>query len=127
MEKGKTYVGRIIVTEECTASVIGSGELPVLATPVLVALMERAAMLVVADELPDGSTTVGGSIDVKHLKPSAIGAEVVATATLTEVNGRRLGFHVVAMEGDVIVGEAEHQRFVVDKERFMSKLSQKEK
>jgi len=127
MEKGKTYVSRLFVTEECTASVIGSGELPVLATPVLVALMEKAAMLAVADELSDGSTTVGGSIDIKHLKPSAVGAEVVATATLTEVDGRRLGFHVVAREGDAVVGEAEHQRFVVDKDRFMSKLSQKEK
>ena len=92
------------------------------ATPALVALMEHAAMLCVAPHLPEGSTTVGSLIHTSHLKPSALGTSVEATAELTEVDGRKLTFHVSAHEGDKLVGEGTHVRFIVDRERFLAKL-----
>ena len=88
----------------------------------MTALMENAAMLAVAAELPEGSTTVGGSINVNHLRPTAVGAEVSATATLEKVDGRKLYFNVIAMQGEAVIGEGTHLRFIVDRERFMAKL-----
>ena len=72
--------------------------------------------------LPEGSTTVGGHIESSHLKPTPLGAEVKAEATLTKVDGRKLYFTVKAMQGDAVIGEGTHLRFIVDREKFMSKL-----
>lgn len=96
--------------------------MPVFATPAMTALMENAAMLAVAAGLPDGSTTVGGHIESSHLKPSPVGAEVSATATLEKIDGRKLYFKVSASQGDTLIGEGTHLRFIVDKEKFLSKL-----
>ncbi len=78
LEKGLTHTSRIIVANCDTAVALGSGDLPVLATPRMAILLENAAMVAVATELPDGSTTVGGHIDVSHLKPTPIGAVIEA-------------------------------------------------
>lgn len=122
LEQGLNHTSTIIVSESNTATALGSGDMPVLATPALMALMENAAMLAVAPELPDGCTTVGGHIESSHLKPSAIGSEVSATATLERVEGRKLYFNVVAQQGNDIIGEGKHLRFIVERERFMAKL-----
>ena len=87
-----------MVGKEDTAEVIGSGELPVLATPALIAWMENAAMLSVSGFLPAGETTVGGKIDITHLRPSAIGTEVGVCAILTEVEDKKLTFQIVAKD-----------------------------
>lgn len=122
LETGLTHTSSLTVTEALTAKAMGSGDLPVLATPAMMALMENAAMTAVALELPEGSTTVGGHIESSHLKPTPVGAEVKAEATLTKVDGRKLYFTVKAMQGDTVIGEGTHLRFIVDRERFMSKL-----
>lgn len=122
LETGLTHTSSLTVTEALTAKAMGSGDMPVLATPAMMALMENAAMTAVAPELPDGSTTVGGHIESSHLKPTPVGAEVKAEATLTKVDGRKLYFTVKAMQGDTIIGEGTHLRFIVDREKFMSKL-----
>lgn len=122
MEKGMKYISKLVVTEDKTAAALGSGDLPVLATPIMVALMENAAMMAVADALPEGSTTVGGKIDVSHLAPTPVGAEVTATAVLESVEGRKLVFHVEAHQGELLLGEGSHLRFVVDRDKFMAKL-----
>jgi len=122
LEAGLKHTSTITVSSSNTAIALGSGNMPVLATPAMLALMENAAMLAVSPELAEGSTTVGGHIDVSHLKPSPIGAEVSATATLYKVDGRKLYFKVVAQQGCTVIGEGSHLRFVVDRERFMSKL-----
>ena len=96
--------------------------MPVLGTPAMLALMENAAMLAVAEELDEGTTTVGGHIESSHLKPSKIGAEVEATATVTRIDGKKLYFSVVAREGTTVIGEGTHLRFIVDRERFLSKV-----
>ncbi len=117
-----THTSVLTVKEENTAEHLGSGDMPVLATPALVALMENAAMLAVAPMLEQGQTTVGSQISTTHLKPSAVGAEVSATARLTAVEGRKLTFDVEAYEGDKLLGSGQHIRFVVDRERFLAKL-----
>lgn len=122
MEKGMKYISKLVVTEDKTAAALGSGDLPVLATPIMVALMENAAMMAVTDALPEGSTTVGGKIDVSHLAPTPVGAEVTATAVLESVEGRKLVFHVEAHQGELLLGEGSHLRFVVDRDKFMAKL-----
>jgi predicted thioesterase len=112
----------LTVTEDVIAITVGSGDLPVLATPMMMALMENAAMLAVADELPEGCTTVGGHIESSHLKPSKIGNVVRAEAEVTKVDGKKIEFKVSAYSGDVLLGEGTHLRFIVDREKFMSKF-----
>ena len=122
IEIGLKYTSELVVTEAVTAMTVGSGDMPVLATPMMMALMENAAMLAVKDYLPEGSTTVGGHIESSHLKPSKVGDVVNATAEVTKVDGKKIYFKVSAFSGDTLLGEGTHLRFVVDKERFMSKL-----
>ncbi len=122
MEKGLTYTSKVKVTQANTALALGSGDMEVFATPALVALMENAAMKDVQPELPEGSTTVGAFIETTHVKPSALGEEVSATAVLENVEGRKLAFKVTASDTKGVVGEATHIRYIVDRERFMSKL-----
>lgn len=119
LKEGLTHTSRLIVSEAQTAQVIGSGDLPVLATPAMLALMENAAMLAAANELEEGQTTVGGHISSSHLKPSKVGATVEATATLTKIDRRKLFFRVVAKQDGEVIGEGEHLRFVVVRQRFM--------
>lgn len=122
LEVGLKYESRMTVGAENTALALGSGDMEVLATPAMVALMENAAMKAVADYLPEGSTTVGIEISTSHLKASAVGANVVAEATLEEVDGRRLVFSLKAWDDAGVIGEGKHTRFIVDRERFLSKL-----
>lgn len=122
METGLKYTSTLVVDKSKTAEAMGSGDMPVLATPVMVALMENAAMLAVKDALPEGATTVGGHINVSHVKPTGLGQEVSATACLTATEGKKLTFHVAAYQGEILIGEGEHIRFIVDRERFMAKV-----
>ena len=122
IEIGLKHISELTVTDSVTAIKIGSGDMPVLATPAMMALMENAAMLAVADELPEGSTTVGGHIESSHLRPSRIGDKVAATAEVTKVEGKKIEFKVAAYSGETLLGEGTHLRFIIDKERFMSKL-----
>ena len=122
METGLKHTSTLVVDESKTAEAMGSGDMPVLATPVMVALMENAAMLAVKAALPEGATTVGGHINVSHVKPTGLGQEVSAIAELTAAEGKKLTFHVAAYQGDTLIGEGEHVRFIVDRERFMAKV-----
>lgn len=122
LTEGIQHTSTVTVTEQNTALALGSGDLPVFATPALVALMENAAMKTVASLLPEGSTTVGGFIETSHLAPSAIGKTIQATATLIEVKGKKLSFNIEAFEGEKLVGKATHIRFIVDREKFMNSL-----
>jgi len=111
------------VSEADTARVMGSGTLPVLATPRLAALMENAAMLAVSPILSPGETTVGGEIALKHLAPSPVGAEVSATAFLERTEGRKLFFKLEAKQGETLIGEGTHIRFVVNTGKFLQKIA----
>lgn len=122
METGLTHTSKLMVDATNTAIAFGSGDMPVLATPAMMALMENAAMLAVRDSLPEGSTTVGGHIESSHLKPTPLGQEVTATAELTKVEGRKLFFKVTAHQGETLLGEGSHLRFIVEREKFLSRL-----
>ena len=123
MKVGQTHTQKFTVKEQDSAVALGSGTLKVLATPALIAFMENTAMNLLSSENSEKSTTVGTEINVKHLKASAIGAEITVTATLTGIEGRKRIFSIEAKdEKNNVVGTAEHQRFVVDIERFMSKI-----
>lgn len=122
LEKGLSARSDTTVSEHNTAATMGSGDLPVFATPAMVALMEHAAMTAVAPHLPEGSTTVGAEMNVTHIKPTGLGTTVTATAVLTEVDGRKLVFNVGARDAEGLIGEGIHVRYVVDRERFLAKL-----
>ena len=122
IETGIKHTSEITVTEALTAAAVGSGDMPVFATPMLIALMENAAMLALKPHLPEGMTSVGGHIETSHLKPSKMGDTVMATAEVTKVDGKKVEFKVVAWSGDVLLGQGSHLRFIVDREKFMSKI-----
>ena len=123
MKIGQTYTSQLLVEERHLAINVGSGDLPVLATPVMVMLMENAAMKSVADTIADAETTVGAQVSVSHLRPTPLADTVNATATLVEIDGRKLTFRVIAEDSKGLVGEGTHVRYIVNRERFVSKIT----
>lgn len=122
---GLTGEVEMTVTEEDTAERWGSGLVPVLGTPTLVAILENAAVRALNGHLPPGQTSVGGRMDVRHLAPTPVEMDVRARAELVEVSGRRLVFQVEAWDEVEKIGEATHERFVVDEERFIAEAEAK--
>lgn len=122
---GKKGRKEVLVTESNTAAAAGSGLLPVFATPHLVALMENAARDAIEADIPEGCSTVGTMVDIRHTSATPVGMRVWAEATVTEEDGRRLRFHVEAFDEHGGVGTAEHERFIVDIQRFMKKAGDK--
>jgi len=115
---------RLVVGDADTARALGSGAVEVLGTPRLVALLEEATIDAVDRYLDDGSTTVGMRVQVDHLHPTPIGAEVVAEAYLDKIDGRRITFTVTASDSGGLVAAGKVTRVVVDVNRFMSKCCQ---
>jgi fluoroacetyl-CoA thioesterase len=107
------------VTEAMTAERLGSGDLPVLGTPAVLALVEAAAAAAVDVALDVSTTTVGASVKLDHVAPTAVGRSVTATAALVEVDGRRLRFRFEVTDQAGPVAHGEHARVVVDRERFL--------
>jgi fluoroacetyl-CoA thioesterase len=122
---GLTNEIETVVTEADTAERLGSGLVPVFGTPALVGLMENAAVRALEGHLPPSQTSVGGRIDVRHLAATPVGMRVRARAELVEVEGRRLAFRIEAWDEMEPIGEATHERFVVDVERFVKKARDK--
>lgn len=122
LKEGLKHQSMMSITAGNTAEFIGSGDMAVLATPAMIALMENAAMLAVAPELETGQTTVGTAISTSHVRTSKVGTNVYAVAELVAIEGRKLSFKIAAYEGENLIGEGEHTRFIVDRERFLSKL-----
>lgn len=126
LESGRKGVASLTVTEADLATAFGSGDVAVLATPRLVALTEEATMAAVAADLDPGSTTVGMRVHIDHLKPSALGANVEATALLERVDGRRLTFAVEVTGEGAVVAQGQVIRVLVDTERFLERLQPNE-
>ena len=120
--KGLCHSETLVVKHKDTAAVYGSGSLEVFATPAMIALMEKTCLESVSDKIGEGNTTVGIAVNIKHLKASPVGSTIRCEAELVEVDRRRLVFEVKCSEGDTLVGEGIHERFVVDSEKFMSKF-----
>ena len=115
------------VIETNTAIHYGSGNLPVYATPAMVALMEGAAAASVENELPEGTSTVGISLTIQHLAATPLGMKVRATSELIEINGKKLIFHVTAFDEKEKIGEGTHERFIISADRFLQKTQAKSK
>lgn len=122
LEIGLKHQSVMRVMEGNTAEFIGSGDMAVLATPAMIALMENAAMLAVALHLDQGDTTVGTEIATSHIKASKVGNPISAIAELTAIEGRKLSFKIEAYDDDKLIGEGHHTRFIVNREKFLGKL-----
>ena len=113
------------VTPERLATVVGSGNAPVFASPMLVAAAEAACVACVEHLLPDGHQSLGMHLDITHTAPTPLGLTVTATATLTAIAGRKLTFTIAAHDGVEAIGGGTHSRIVVDTPRFMARLAAK--
>jgi len=122
IEVGSTGSVELVVGEQDTAVAMGSGDVPVLATPRVVALVEGAAVRAVAEQLPSGQTSVGTEIALRHLAPTGIGGRVRATAQVVGVDGRMVRFDVSVDDGETVVAAGTHTRVVVDQARFLSRI-----
>ena len=118
---GASATARLTVTGADTAPALRSGDVPVLATPRLLALCEEATVAAVALSLDEGETTVATRVELEHLAPSAVGARVEAAAFLEAVEGQALAFAVTARQGDLLVGRGTVHRLVVDRLRFLER------
>ena len=121
--KGKQM---LMVDEDNTAAAMGSGLLPVFATPSMIAMMEAAAMNSVSLCIDTGDATVGTMISVKHLSATPIGMVVRAESELVGIDGRRLTFSVKAYDECGLIGEGTHERFIVHSDPFVKKANAKE-
>ena len=115
-----------VVTEEDLAASYGSGLAPVLSTPHLVALMERAAQTALNPYMEPGTSAVGTRIDLRHLAATPPGMQVRVRAELVSVDGARLRFHVEAWDEVEQIGVCEHERFIIDMARFMRRVEKKQ-
>ncbi|MFC8620025.1 thioesterase family protein [Micromonospora purpureochromogenes] len=120
---GLTARVELTVTDADTAQAVGSGDVPVLGTPRLLALAEAATVAATATHLPAGSTTVGSRVELEHRAATPVGRTVVARARLAEVAGRRLVFEVTVTDGGETVAEGRVERALVDRQRFVARAA----
>lgn len=121
VQSGRRAEFEVQVGDEDTAAALGSGDLAVLGTPRVVALLEQATVRAVSGDLPAERTTVGVEIAVRHRKASLPGAHITATAELAEVDGDKLAFRVAAYESGAVIADGTIRRVVVDRESFLAR------
>jgi len=125
LSAGLTGEVSVTVTDDLTAAALGSGNLRVYSTPAMIALLEAASIRALRDHLPEGYTSVGTGLNVRHLAATPVGMTVTARATLKEVDGRRLVFEVTASDEVELIGTGTHERFIVDHQRFEERVRTK--
>jgi predicted thioesterase len=118
---GLTASVTLVVAEADTALALRSGDVPVLATPRVIALAEQASVEAIANELPEGRTTVGYQVQLAHLTPTPVGGTVVVEATLEQVEGRRLTFRVSVNDARGLVAAGRITRVIVERARFLER------
>ena len=118
---GLTARVELTVTDSDTAQSLGSGDVPVLGTPRVLALVEAATVVATATRMPAGTTTVGTRVELDHKAPTPVGRTVVAQAQLAKVDGRRLLFEVVVTDGPTTVAEGRIERVLVDRHKFVER------
>jgi predicted thioesterase len=121
VQLGLTAKIDLTVTSDDTAEAARSGDVPVLATPRIIALVEEAAVAAVAGQLAVGETTVSMRVQLDHLAPSPVGSSVTASAKLEKIEGRRLKFSVSVSDARGLVAAGKVTRVVVERERFMDR------
>lgn len=119
LEPGLRRVDTVEVTDDLTAIAYGSGDVPVLATPAVLALAEGACAALLSAHIDEASTSVGIIAEVEHITATAVGRSVAVEATLTGRDGRQASFDVIVRDGDHVAATVRHRRAVVDRERFL--------
>ena len=122
---GKEHTVSVTVTEQLLAKNVGSGTVEVYATPMMIALMEKASAECVQQFLTDEQTTVGTKINISHIAATPLGMKVEATATIIEVDKKKISFKIKAVDQVGIIGEGTHERFIVNQELFNQKAKNK--
>lgn len=125
LREGVKGTKEVIVTKELSAQSVGSGLLPVYATPSMIALMENTAFESVAEYLEEGCGTVGTSLNVKHVAATPVGMKVTCETELIKVDGRALTFEVKAYDECGLIGEGTHERFIITEDKFLAKTNDK--
>jgi predicted thioesterase len=121
LQPGLTARVEMTVTDADTAQTLGSGDVPVLGTPRVLALAEAATVATVAGRLDAGMTTVGTRVELDHRAATIVGGRVTVLAILAKVDGPRLHFDIVVREGEELVAEGRVERVMVDRQRFLAK------
>ena len=123
---GLKHRAETVVTEANTAAAMGSGDLPVFATPAMIALMEQAAATALLPQLEAGMSSVGIRLDVSHDAATPLGMKVWAEAEVTAVEGKRVLFAVAAYDNAGLIGKGIHERCIINAEKFLAKTAQKQ-
>lgn len=122
LKEGMKLTLEKVVKAEETAAKVASGALEVFSTPMLIAFMEHTSFELAQEHMNAGDTTVGISVNIKHLKANLVGDELKCVSTLEKIDGKRLDFTVKVYHKEIVVGEGEHSRFIVNEEKFLGKL-----
>ena len=125
MEIGAVHEINVVVDESMTAATMKSGSLDVLSTPYMIALMEQASAELCQEYLPEGISTVGTMINIQHLAATSLGAPVRAVATLTDFDGRKASFEIVAYDNAGVIGKGTHERFTIKVDSFLRKTQER--
>ena len=125
IQPGRTGTADLIVAPEHTAPRVGSGRIAVLATPVMINVIEAAALAAVEHLLPDGHQSLGIHLDVRHFAATPVGLKVTATAEVTSIEGRTISFRVEARDEREVIGDGTHARVVVNVARFDERVQRK--
>lgn len=125
LKVGDQFTSELVVEEKHTAASFGSGSIFVFSTPMMIGLMENAALKCAENGLPEGQTTVGTDVNIRHLAATPLKMKVRAIATLVEIEGKKLTFKVEAYDEVEKIGEGTHGRYIIDIEKFMNKVEQK--
>jgi fluoroacetyl-CoA thioesterase len=123
LKPGLSHHMEFVVEEKHTASHVGSGTVRVLSTPSMILFMEITARVMMDEYLPDTHTSVGAQVNVRHLAPSPAGSTVRAEVEITAVEGNKVMLDVTVWDGEEKIGEGQHERFVIDKERFLRRFN----
>ncbi len=122
---GEIFKKEIIVEENMRAINVGSGDVSVYATPMMMCLMEEVSAKCLNQFLEEGMTSVGTSISSSHLAATPLGMKVSAEATITAVDGRKISFDIIAYDEAGLIGEGKHDRFIVNRQKFNEKTAAK--
>lgn len=123
IKEGMKLINKRTITSEETAAKVASGTLDVYGTPFLIAFMEKTSLDIVAPFLKEDESTVGISINMKHLKANKIGDEIFCESKLIKIEGKKLTFKIKVTHNETTVGEAIHERFIISINKFLSKLA----